>query len=513
MWLAGRVFRVSSGANCTGNGLIGAATASFSRYFSRERAENLRKINPKVSFPEANSIATELYDVVKQHGPITIPNTWAQAKESGVSGLNSKTHMKILLKWMRGRKMLKLFPNQVGSNKKFLLCTLPEDPHVTEFINSTAVKVQSKKPSSKKKKQKQRRCKARMSEKGNCIGYAARDPSGVLSHYEFSRRDLGTDDVSIRITHCGVCYADVSWTRNKLGDSKYPLVPGHEIAGIVKEVGSNVQRFKVGDHVGVGTYVNSCRDCEYCNDALEVQCVKGSVFTFNGVDADGTITKGGYSSHIVVHDRYCYKIPDNYPLASAAPLLCAGITVYAPMMRHKMNQPGKSLGVIGLGGLGHMAVKFGKAFGLTVTVFSTSISKKEEALSQLGADEFVLSSDQEQMKGLVKSLDFIVDTASGDHLFDPYMALLKTSGILVLVGFPSEVKFSPASLILGMRTVSGSMTGGTKDTQEMIDFCAAHGIHPMIEVIPIQYANEAIDRLTKRDVKYRFVIDIENSLK
>ncbi|XP_004309499.1 PREDICTED: uncharacterized protein LOC101292364 [Fragaria vesca subsp. vesca] len=157
MWLASRAFRVSSGANCTGNGLIGAATASFSRYFSRERAENLRKINPKVSFPEANSIATELYDVVKQHGPITIPNTWAQAKESGVSGLNSKTHMKIMLKWMRGRKMLKLFPNQVGSNKKFLLCTLPEDPHVTEFINSTAVKVQSKKPSSKKKKQKQRR--------------------------------------------------------------------------------------------------------------------------------------------------------------------------------------------------------------------------------------------------------------------------------------------------------------------------------------------------------------------
>ncbi|XP_062145046.1 probable cinnamyl alcohol dehydrogenase 1 isoform X2 [Alnus glutinosa] len=352
-----------------------------------------------------------------------------------------------------------------------------------------------------------------LSANDDCLGWAARDVSGVLSPYNFSRRVLESDDVSINITHCGVCYADVAWTRNKLGDSKYPLVPGHEIVGIVKEVGSNVHRFKVGDHVGVGTYVNSCRDCEYCNDGQEVVCAKGSVFTFNGVDADGTITKGGYSSYIVVHERYCFRIPDNYPLASAAPLLCAGITVYAPMVRHKMNQPGKSLGVIGLGGLGHMAVKFGKAFGLNVTVLSTSLSKKKEALSLLGADRFVVSSDQEQMKALNKSFDFIIDTASGDHPFDPYMSLLKISGVLVLVGFPSEVKFSPASLILGLRTISGSVTGGTKVTQEMIDYCAAQNIYPNIEVIPIQYANEALERLIKKDVKYRFVIDIENSLK
>ncbi|EOY23782.1 Cinnamyl-alcohol dehydrogenase isoform 4 [Theobroma cacao] len=348
----------------------------------------------------------------------------------------------------------------------------------------------------------------------DCLGWAARDPSGALSPYKFSRRPLGSDDVSLKITHCGVCYADVIWSRNKNGDSMYPLVPGHEIAGVVKEVGSNVCRFKVGDPVGVGTYVNSCRDCEYCNDGVEVHCVKGSVFTFNGIDEDGTVTKGGYSSYIVVHERYCFRIPSNYPLASAAPLLCAGITVYAPMMRHNMNHSGKSLGVIGLGGLGHMAVKFGKAFGLHVTVFSTSISKKEEALNLLGADKFVVSSDQEQMKGLSKSLDFIVDTASGNHPFDPYMSLLKISGVYVLVGFPSEVKFSPASLNMGsMRTVSGSITGGTKVTQEMIDFCAAHNIYPQIEVIPIQYANEALERLIKRDVKYRFVIDIENTLK
>ncbi|GLT59163.1 hypothetical protein SLA2020_319990 [Shorea laevis] len=290
----------------------------------------------------------------------------------------------------------------------------------------------------------------------NCLAWAARDPSGVLSPYKFSRRAVGVDDVSLKITHCGTCYADVLWTRNGHGDSKYPLVPGHEIVGIVKEVGSNVRGFKVGDH-----------------------CWIFGVIQIN----------------------------------SLYPLLCAGITVYSPMIRHNMNTPGKSLGVIGLGGLGHMAVKFGKAFGLKVTVFSTSISKKEEALNLLGADNFVISSDQEQMKTLTKSLDFVVDTASGDHPFDPYSELLKIGGIYTVVGYPSEIKFSPASLNIGLRSVSGSVTGGTKMTQEMINFCAAHKVYPKIEVIPIEYVNEALERLIKRDIKYRFVIDIENSLK
>ncbi|XP_074270385.1 putative cinnamyl alcohol dehydrogenase 1 [Silene latifolia] len=346
----------------------------------------------------------------------------------------------------------------------------------------------------------------------NCRGWAARDPSGVLSPIEFHRRAVANDDVSIKITHCGVCYADVIWTRNVLGDCKYPVVPGHEIVGTVQEVGANVEHLKVGDDVAVGTCVNSCRDCEYCNEGNEICCVNGSVHTYNAVDKDGTITKGGYSSSIVIHQRYCFKIPKTLPKHLAAPLLCAGITVYSPMVRHNMDQPGKSLGVIGLGGLGHMAVLFGKAFGLKVTVLSTSISKKDEALNLLGADNFVLSSDEQQMKAIAKSLDFIIDTASGDHAFDPYMSLLKTFGSYVLVGFPSEVKFRTGSLLFGLNTISGSKGGGSTIIREMLEFCATNKLYPKVEIIPIQYANEAIERLIKKDVKYRFVIDIENSL-
>ncbi|KMZ66296.1 cinnamyl alcohol dehydrogenase [Zostera marina] len=344
-----------------------------------------------------------------------------------------------------------------------------------------------------------------------CRGWASRNSSGVLSPFNFSRRFVGGDDVSLQITHCGVCYADVLWSRNGHGDSMYPLVPGHEIVGIVKEVGSNVENFKIGDHVGVGTYVDSCRDCDLCNQYIESHCSK-AVLTFNGVGMDGTVTQGGYSSHIVVHNRYCFQIPDGYPLAKAGPLLCAGITVYTPMMRHNMNQPGKYLGVIGLGGLGHMAVKFGKAFGLNVTVISTSISKKDEALNLLGADKFVISSDKQQMEESSNSLDFLIDTASGDHPFDPYMSLLKVGGICTLVGFPSEIKLSPASLNLGAKTIAGSLTGGTQRIKEMLDFCSAKKVYPEIELIKMEQVNEAHDRLVKSDIKFRFVIDIANSL-
>ncbi|KAK6921353.1 Alcohol dehydrogenase, N-terminal [Dillenia turbinata] len=245
----------------------------------------------------------------------------------------------------------------------------------------------------------------------------------------------------------------------------HPIVPGHEIVGVAEEVGMNINGIKVGDRLGVGTYVNSGRDCEFCEERLKIHCSKGAVFTFNGVDVDGSITKGGYFTFIVVHHRYCYRILENYPLESAAPLLCAGITVYRPMIHHKMSQLGKSLEVIGLGGLGHMAVKFGKAFGLNITVFSTSINKKEEAFSLLGADKFVVSSDKEEIKALAKSLDFIIGTASGNHLFDPYIEVLKMGGVLVLVGYPGELKLESFHLLRGMKTATSSASGGTKMTQ------------------------------------------------
>lgn len=346
-----------------------------------------------------------------------------------------------------------------------------------------------------------------------CIGWAARDNSGHLSPYKFNRRPTGADDVLFRVTHCGMCHAELVWLFNQLGDAKYPMVPGHEVVGIVTEVGSNVAKFKVGDRVGVGCYIGSCRDCEYCNEDLENVCAKKSILTYNDHDVDGTITAGGYSSHMVSHQRYVLRIPENLPSAVAAPLLCAGITVYSPLMRHKMNQPGKHLGVIGLGGLGHMAVKFGKAFGLKVTVLSTSESKREEALSVLGADFFIATNNDSQVKAGVGTLDFIVDTASAEHPLNLYLPLLKTTGTIALVGIARELSFAPYLLCMGLKTVTGSITGGIKETQEMLDFCGKNNITPMIEIIPIDYSNEALQRLLNKDVRYRFVIDIENTLK
>ncbi|GAB2227589.1 hypothetical protein Drorol1_Dr00009414 [Drosera rotundifolia] len=354
---------------------------------------------------------------------------------------------------------------------------------------------------------------ASIAEDGNCLAFAAKDKSGVLTPLRFNRRAVGSDDVAIKITHCGICYGDVLWSRDRFaGRTKYPFVPGHEIAGKIQEVGANVTRFKVGDHVGLGSYVNSCRDCEYCNQFLEYHCAKGVTLAHNGVDVDGTITKGGYSTFTVVHERYVFKIPDNYPLEFAAPLLCAGVCVYAPMKEHKMDQAGKSLGVIGLGGLGHMAVKFGKFWGLNVTVFSTTESKRDAALNELKADKFVLMSDVSTLKTMVKSLDFIIDAAAEDHPLDPYILLLKAKGVYVVVGAPDEMKFSPLYVILGRTTIAAFAVDGTKITQEMFEFCAENKIYPMIETIPIQYAAEAHDRLLKKDVKFRFVIDIEKSL-
>ncbi|CAK9860347.1 unnamed protein product [Sphagnum jensenii] len=347
----------------------------------------------------------------------------------------------------------------------------------------------------------------------DCIGYGAHNDKGLLVPIEFKRRIAGPDDVTFRITHCGVCYAEVKWVFNKIGTTKYPIVPGHEVVGVVTAVGDNVKRFQVGDRVGVGPFCNSCQKCEYCSKNMENSCLKQPILTYDGIDVDGSVTKGGFSNAMVTHQRFCVKIPDTLASDVAAPLLCAGITVYSPMMRHHMNQAGKSLGVIGLGGLGHMAVKFGQAFGLHVTVLSTSPAKEEEALRVLGADAFIVSKDEAAMKAAAGSLDFIVDTASGMHPLDPYLSLLKQEGIITIVSAPPEMKFTPAILFRGLKTISGSCIGGMKEMQEMLHFCAEKGVTPMIETIPINYANEALKRLQNKDVRYRFVIDIENSLK
>lgn len=346
----------------------------------------------------------------------------------------------------------------------------------------------------------------------DCVGYAAHDASGHLVPFKFKRRNSGPDDVVFRVTHCGICYAEVVWTKNFLGDVKYPVVPGHEIVGVVTKVGSGVKKFKIGDRVGVGYYGMSCQECDSCTEGVESMCEKSCTRVFNAVDVDGTITRGGFSNIMQAHQRYVVKIPDSLPSDLAAPLLCAGITVYSPMIRHGMNSAGKTLGVIGLGGVGHMAVRFGKAFGLKVTVFSTSLSKEKEALGELGADAFVVSKDEEAMKKQANSFDFIINAASGAIPLDPYLVALKQKGVLVLVGAAKELKFAPHN-VFNRKVITGSASGGIQQIQEMLYFCGEKGVTPMIETINIDYVNEAIERMLKNDVHYRFVIDVEKSLK
>lgn len=344
------------------------------------------------------------------------------------------------------------------------------------------------------------------------LGYAALDASGHLSPYRFTRRATGEQDVTFRITHCGICHSDLHQIRNEWQHSTFPMVPGHEIVGIVTEIGSKVTGFKVGDHVGVGCLVGSCANCDACDKFLEQYCDK-LVLTYNSVYYDGTVTQGGYSTLMVADQKFVFRIPPNLPLDGAAPLLCAGITVYSPMKYFGMTEAGKNLGVVGLGGLGHMAVKFGKAFGLHVTVISTSPNKEKEAKELLGADHFIVSKDPNQMKQAVKTLDYIIDTVSADHALDALLGLLKVNGKMVLVGVPPKPLKLPAhAVISGRRFVGGSGIGGTEETQEMLDFCGQHGITSTIENIPIDYVNTAMARLEKADVKYRFVIDIAQSL-
>ncbi|KAK8717376.1 hypothetical protein V6N13_044647 [Hibiscus sabdariffa] len=345
------------------------------------------------------------------------------------------------------------------------------------------------------------------------FGWAARDPSGVLSPFKFSRRATGENDVAFKVLYCGICHSDLHMVKNEWGFSLYPLVPGHEIVGEVTEVGNKVQKFKVGDRVGVGCVVGSCRSCDSCKDDLENYCPK-SIFTYGAKYHDGSITYGGYPDTMVADEQFIVCIPENLPLAAVAPLLCAGITVYSPLRYYGLDQPGLHIGVVGLGGLGHVAVKFAKAMGVKVTVISTSPTKKKEDLENLGADSFLVSRDNDQLQGVTGTLDRIMDTVSAEHPLLPLIGLLKSNGKLILVGAPKKQLELPIfPLLQGRKVVGGSMTGGMKETQEVIDFAAKHNVQPNIEVIAMEYVNTAMELLLKADVKYRFVIDIGNTLK
>ncbi|KAL2498969.1 putative cinnamyl alcohol dehydrogenase 9 [Abeliophyllum distichum] len=345
------------------------------------------------------------------------------------------------------------------------------------------------------------------------FGWAARDPSAHFSPFNFSRRATGERDVQVKVLYCGVCHSDLHMAKNEWGLTQYPIVPGHEITGIVTEVGSKVEKFKVGDKVGVGCMVGSCRECDQCTNDLENYC-SNFILTYSSRYTDGTVTYGGYSDTVVADEHFVIRWPENLPLDAGAPLLCAGITTYSPLRYYGLDKPGLHIGVVGLGGLGHVAVKFAKAFGSKVTVISTSINKKKEAIERLGADSFLVSRDQEAMQAAAGTLDGIIDTVSASHPLLPLISLLKPHGKMVLVGAPEKPLELPVfPMIIGRKVIGGSAIGGLKETQEMIDFAAKHNILPDVEIIPIDYINTAMDRLLKSDVKYRFVIDIAKSLK
>jgi len=338
--------------------------------------------------------------------------------------------------------------------------------------------------------------------------YAAASATSPIEPFEIERRAPRPNDVAIEILYCGVCHSDIHQARDEWGGSIFPMVPGHEIVGRVTSVGSAVTKFKAGELAGVGCMVDSCRTCANCLDGEEQYCNNPrAVYTYNGRDKNGEVTYGGYSTSIVVDENYVLHISDKLDLAATAPLLCAGITTYSPL-RHWNVGKGKKLGVMGLGGLGHMGLKFGHAFGAHVVQFTTSQNKVADA-KKLGADEVVISTNAEQMAEHAGSFDFILDTISAPHDIAAYLNLLKRDGVLCMVGAPDAPLSVPVFSLLGRRaSLAGSGIGGIRETQEMLDFCAEHGIVSDIEMIPIQKINEAYTRMLRNDVKYRFVIDI-----
>lgn len=339
-------------------------------------------------------------------------------------------------------------------------------------------------------------------------GYAAAIAKAPLAPFQFDRRDAKEEDVVIDIQYCGICHSDIHQARDEWGGSIFPMVPGHEITGVVSKVGSKVTKFKIGDKVGVGCFVDSCRECEQCKAGLEQFCETGMSATYNGREQDRkTPTYGGYSNKIVVDQNYVLRIPDNLPLDAAAPLLCAGITLYSPLAHWKAG-PGKKVAIIGLGGLGHMGVKIAHALGAEVTVLSQS-NKKEADAKRLGADHFFATSEKSTFSKLRGSFDLIINTVSMPLDWNAYLSLLRVDGSMVVVGVPEEqVPIGAFSLIGGRKSLAGSLIGGIAETQEMLDFCGKHNITSDIELISIQKVNEAYERVVKSDVRYRFVIDI-----
>ncbi len=343
----------------------------------------------------------------------------------------------------------------------------------------------------------------------NAKAYAALSATEPLAPYELERRAPNPDDIVIEISHCGICHSDIHTVRSEWGEATYPCVPGHEIVGRVVAVGGKVKRFKVGDLAGVGCFVDSCGKCQNCKDGEEMLCDKGAAFTYNSTEMDRTtVTQGGYSSHITIKDKYALKIKKGLPLERVAPLLCAGITTYSPLRRYKVKK-GSKVGVVGLGGLGHMAVKIAKAMGAEVTVFSTSPNKEQDA-KKLGAKKFLISTDASNFTPYMGTLDLIIDTVAADHDFSPYLSTLKKGGTHVLVGVaPKPNQLSAFALIFGRKQLAGSLIGGLKETQEMLDFCAKKKVFSDVEVISADKINEAYERTIKNQVKYRFVIDMK----
>ncbi|HEY5535351.1 MAG TPA: NAD(P)-dependent alcohol dehydrogenase [Ignavibacteria bacterium] len=339
-------------------------------------------------------------------------------------------------------------------------------------------------------------------------GYAAQSAKLDLAPWNFERREAGPHDVQFEILYCGVCHSDLHQVRDEWGGSIFPMVPGHELVGKVVKVGNHVNKFKAGDLVGVGCMVDSCRTCDNCKDRLEQFCENGNSMTYNGYEQDKkTVTYGGYSNTIVVNEDFVLKVSEKLHLPAVAPLLCAGITTYSPLKHWKVGK-GHKLGVLGLGGLGHMAVKFGAAFGAEVTVLSSSLSKKDDAL-KLGAHKFIVTTDMEQLKSVTDYFDFIIDTVSAEHNYNFYLTLLRTNGTHICVGAPpTPSEFSAFGLIMGRKSLAGSLIGGIAETQEMLDFCADNNIVSEIELIDIKDINKAYERMLKSDVRYRFVIDI-----